>query len=196
MRRALVALAVVGAASIAGCGSNGSEEGSSDGAVLDGENGDGTIQDGALEDGPVGALDGPSTDGPAEASPQGDAATADANSGTLVVTADASLQMPVIGAACAAANMLLAAPDEAVVGHAIGLTASGIDSSNQTSDVTLTWVAAGNAGSLAATTGRSNTFNCTSVGTATVTVTAAISSGGASCPGIGSLAATLQCDAP
>ena len=34
------------------------------------------------------------------------------------------------------------------------------------------------------------------VSTATVTVTAAISSGGASCPGIGSLAATLQCDAP
>ncbi len=104
--------------------------------------------------------------------------------------------MSVIGAACAAASFLLAAPDEVVVGHAIGLTASGIDSSNQTSDVTLTWAATGSVGSLATSTGTSNTLDCRSQGSVTVTVTAAISNGGASCPGTGSLTATLQCDAP
>ena len=120
----------------------------------------------------------------------------DVNVGTVVFTGDASLETTVVGGTCAAVSSLSASPRETAVGHAISLAAVGIDASNQTSDVTLTWSATGGAGSLTGTTGTSNTFNCTGGGTEMVTVTAAISNGGASCAGIGSLSTTLTCDGP
>ena len=119
----------------------------------------------------------------------------DVNVGVVSVTADASLQTTVTHGTCAAVASLLATPNEVNVGNAISLTASGIDSNNQSSDVTLTWAATGGAGALTSTTGTSNTFNCTTSGTEMVTVTAAISDGGVSCAGIGSLSVTLKCDA-
>lgn len=117
----------------------------------------------------------------------------DVGIGTVVFTADASLQTTVIRGTCAAATSLVAAPNETGVGHAIALTAAGIDPNNQSSDVTLTWSATGSSGSLAGSSGATNTFNCTSPGTAMVTATASIT-GGASCPSIGSLTVTLTCD--
>jgi hypothetical protein len=107
---------------------------------------------------------------------------------------DASLETTVVGSTCAAATSLTTSTNETAVGHAITLTAAGIDANNQSSDVTLTWSSTGSAGSLTGSTGTSNTFNCTAGGTATITVTAAISNGGASCPGIGSLTTTVTCD--
>jgi hypothetical protein len=55
-------------------------------------------------------------------------------------------------------------------------------------------MAAGAAGTLTGTAGTTNTFLCQSAGSATVTVTAAISGGGASCPNDGSLSTTVTCD--
>jgi hypothetical protein len=112
------------------------------------------------------------------------------------VTADASLTTTTLGGACAAANSLVAAPNETHVGGTIHLIASGVDPANHSSDVTLTWTANGTAGSLATTAGTSNTFTCASAGTEVVIVTASISEGGASCPANGSLTAKLACSAP
>ncbi len=119
----------------------------------------------------------------------------DVNVGTVVVIADASLEANVVGGSCAAATSLLAAPNETTIGKAISLTAAGIDPGYQSSDVTLTWTETGGFGSLASTTGGSNTFTCKAAGTDTVTVTASISDGGASCPTIGSLTVIVRCDA-
>jgi hypothetical protein len=113
---------------------------------------------------------------------------------TAVFTADASLEATVIQGTCAAVNSLFASPNETNVGATMSLTATGIDSNYQSSDVVLTWTATGGVGSLAATTGTSNTFTCTAAGTETITVTATISNGGASCPVIGSVPVTLSCD--
>ena len=118
----------------------------------------------------------------------------DVGIGTVVFTADASLQTTIVRGTCAAATSLVAAPNETDVGHPITLTATGIDPNDQSSDVTLTWAGTGSAGSLVNSSGASNTFNCTSPGTEMVTVTASIT-GGASCPSIGSLTVTLTCDA-
>jgi hypothetical protein len=116
--------------------------------------------------------------------------------GTLVVTADASLTTTSVGGACAAANSLVVTPAETEVGDMIALTASGIDPDNRTSDVTLRWTAAGDAGMLSDTTGTTNAFQCQAVGNEVVTVTASISDGGASCGTNGSLTAMLTCAAP
>jgi hypothetical protein len=116
----------------------------------------------------------------------------DVNVGSVIVAADASL---VTRSACAAATSLLAMPNETTVGSTIGLTATGVDPSGQSSDVTLTWFASGGSGSQSAVTGTSNTLTCTSAGQEIITVTAALANGGASCPGIGSLAITVTCDA-
>ncbi len=119
----------------------------------------------------------------------------DVNVGTVVVTADASLEATIVGSACAAATSLTASPNETTVGKTISLTAAGIDPSYLSSDVTLTWGGAGGFGALASSTGSSNTFTCNAAGTETITVTAAISNGGASCPNVGSLTVILRCDA-
>ncbi len=119
----------------------------------------------------------------------------DVNVGIVVVTADASLDATIVGSACAAATSLTASPNETTVGNTISLTAAGIDPSYLSSDVTLTWASTGGFGSLASSTGSSNTFMCNGAGTETVTLTAAISNGGASCPNVGSLTVTLRCDA-
>jgi hypothetical protein len=119
----------------------------------------------------------------------------DVNVGTVVVTADASLDATIIGSACAAATSLTASPNETLVGNTISLTAAGIDPSYLSSDVTLTWGGSGGFGALASNTGSSNTFTCNAAGTETITVTAAISNGGASCPNVGSLTVILRCDA-
>jgi hypothetical protein len=119
----------------------------------------------------------------------------DVNPGTVVIAVDASLTTTTTAQDCAAATSLVAAPNRIDVGHSIALSASGIDPSFQSSDVTLTWGATGSAGSLSGTTGTSNVFSCTAPGSTTVTVTAAISNGGSSCPGTGSLAVALECDA-
>jgi hypothetical protein len=121
--------------------------------------------------------------------------TPDVGIGTVVITADASLQTTVAKEPCAAATSLVASPNEVTVGHGITLTGSGIDPSNGTSDVLLTWTDLGIAGSLVSSAGTSTTFNCTSPGTEIVTLTASISDGGASCPTIGSLNIALKCDA-
>ncbi len=118
----------------------------------------------------------------------------DVSVGTLVVTADASLETTVVRGSCAAANSLVAEPNEVNVGGVVNLSATGIDPSFQSSDVTLTWAATGGAGSLTGTTGTTNTFECTVPGNETVTVTAAISNGGGSCPNIGSLSVAVKCD--
>jgi hypothetical protein len=118
----------------------------------------------------------------------------DVSIGTVVVTADASLVTTVNESSCASVSSLVVDPNNANVGHTIGLTAAGIDPSGGSSDVTLTWAATGGAGSLTGTTGTTNTFACTAPGTETVTVTAAISGGGASCPDTGSLSVSVTCD--
>jgi hypothetical protein len=120
----------------------------------------------------------------------------DVNVGQVAIVADASLQTEGGATPCAAATGIGASPIETNVGSAISLTASGVDPSMQSSDVTLTWSGSGSAGSLTGTTGASNTFNCTAPGTETITVTASISDGGISCPGIGSLSTSVTCDAP
>jgi hypothetical protein len=119
----------------------------------------------------------------------------DVNVGTVVVVADASLEATVVGGTCAAVTSLVAAPNETAVGKTISLTAAGIDPSYQSSDVTLTWAETGGFGSLANSAGPSNTFTCAAAGTDTITVTAAISDGGASCPNVGSLTVIVRCDA-
>jgi|HubBroStandDraft_6_1064221.scaffolds.fasta_scaffold61138_3 hypothetical protein len=183
-------------AAIAGCGSTsrGSADASEDGPVGDGGGGPEADVIEAGDDAPADAPSDVVVPGDA-----GDDATneVDASVGTVTITADASLRVTgMAGGECAAASSLRASPNVTAVGHTISLLASGVDPDNQSSDVTLTWTATGSAGSLQATTGMSNTFTCTSAGTATVTVVAAIASGGASCAGIGSLAVTLTCDAP
>jgi hypothetical protein len=120
----------------------------------------------------------------------------DVNIGTVIVNGDASLQTTVLGGTCAAVSSLSVSPAETAVGSTITLAAVGIDPSNQTSDVTLTWSATGGVGSLTGATGTGNTFTCASGGTETITVTAAISGGGASCAGTGSLSSTVICDGP
>jgi hypothetical protein len=119
----------------------------------------------------------------------------DVNVATVTIAGDASLQTTVTGSICAAVSSLVVSPRETAVGNAINLSASGIDPSHQSSDVTLTWAATGSTGSLTGTSGTSTTFNCTAAGTETITVTAAISDGGASCATIGSLSIDVVCDA-
>jgi hypothetical protein len=199
--RALILGFAVGGASVVGCSLDhsgaaadgsadsapeGSAEGEADGA-LDSSASEGSFREGAAD----AALVDDAGDGASEG---GSAGGLDAAVGTVVITADASWQATGGGGLCAAANSLAAAPNETSVGHAISLTASGIDSNNHSSDVTLTWVATGGAASLSGSDGTSNTMSCTSPGVETVTVTAAISDGGASCANIGSLTVILQCD--
>ena len=129
---------------------------------------------------------------PSEATPNVEAA-ADSASGTLVVVADASVQA---ARPCAAATNLVAAPDEIAVGHSITLKAAGLDPNDLSTDVTLTWSATGDVGSFSDSSGTTVSFLCTKTGTTVVTVTAAISDGGATCPTNGSLAATLLCSLP
>ena len=186
----------VGGALLLGCGSGGS------GAAADG------APDAPLgEDASDGAAEDALSDGAsAEVSSANDAASdatvdvlaADVATGTVVITADATLKSNGGGGGgpCAAVDSLAALPNETTVGQAIRLTASGIDPQGQRADVSLAWTTAGNAGSLADTTGPSTSFNCTGVGTEMVTVTTSISDGGASCPAIGSLTIALVCDAP
>ena len=119
----------------------------------------------------------------------------DVNPGTVIISVDASLGQSAPPSDCAAVSSLVAAPNRIDVGHSVTLSAAGIDPSFQSSDVTLTWVATGSAGSLAGSAGTSNVFSCTSPGSESVTVTAAISNGGASCPGTGSLTVAIECDA-
>jgi hypothetical protein len=166
-------------------------EGKPEGAVGSDGTVDGYPLDAAADSAP---LDGMVGDSVPPAPPEG--AVADTAFGTLIVSADASVQTTIVGSRCAAVNLVTADPDETTVGHAVGLTASGVDPDNQTSDVTLTWTSSGAAGSLTGVTGTSTTFSCTSVGTATITVMAAIADGGASCPTIGFLTTTVRCDAP
>ena len=123
-----------------------------------------------------------------------DGGAADSDFGILVVTADALAQVTIVHGECAAVETLVAAPRDANVGQAIQLTASGIASGTAPSGVVITWAAAGSAGTLAASTGPSNAFNCTSAGSSTVTVTASIADGGASCNDGGSLAVVVDCN--
>ncbi len=120
----------------------------------------------------------------------------DVNPGSVIVEIDASLVQAMGGGPCAAVSSLVVGANRIDVGHSIPLSAAGVDPGFQSSDVTLTWAATGSAGSLSGTTGTSDAFSCTAPGNETVTVTASISNGGASCPGIGSLSVTLECDAP
>ncbi len=205
----IFALAAATLASMVGCGAG--DDASA--ASVDGS-AEGSLRDSAPSDAPLDAAsvdappDSPSTDGAPEAArvdagggsgsatiDSGGAPTPEAAVGTVVVTLDASLQSTGAAGECAGANSLTAAPDETAVGHTMSLTASGVDSNDLSTDVTLTWAATGDAGMLASSTGTSNTFTCASAGTETVTVTAAISEGGASCPQTGSLTVSLQCDA-
>jgi len=192
------ALALVLAASGApasGCGSS-SPPGSSGDASADGEADSGALWDGAApSEAPADAslLDAGSVEDADAALPPDAQGAA---TGKVVVSADASLQAVGSPVSCAAATSLLVEPTEIFVGDGVSLTASGIDADGQDSDVTLTWTSTGSAGSLAGATGTSNTFDCTAAGVATVTVTATISGGGASCPVTGSLSATVQCDSP
>ncbi len=123
--------------------------------------------------------------------------TPDVNVGTVTFMVDASLQTTVVSrSACAAATSVVASPNEVNVGHGIALTGAGVDPSNMTSDVVLSWGATGGAGSLSQAFGTTSNFNCTSPGTETVTLTASIADGGASCPGgLGALTIQVQCDA-
>jgi hypothetical protein len=116
----------------------------------------------------------------------------DVHVATVSITADASLQTA--GGGCAAVNGWAASPNEVFAGQAISLDALGVDALFQSSDVTLSWTATGGAGNLTGTTGMSTTFDCVSPGTETITVTAAITGTGASCPGTGSQTFTVTCD--
>jgi hypothetical protein len=158
-----------------------------------------------LEAGDADASDAaPAESAAAEASPGDDGgwsqSAADDGSngsfGTVTVTADATLLTTVTGGPCAAIASVSAAPNEAAVGHGIQLSASGIDSNGQSSGVSIAWTATGSAGSLTAGTGAQTTFQCSSAGTETITVTATIGDGGGSCAGSGSLAIMLRCDPP
>jgi hypothetical protein len=135
---------------------------------------------------------GGSNEGPTDAG-LSDGAVSDSMTGTLVVVADAALLGP---RPCAAATSLVAAPNEVAVGHSITMTAAGVDPGYEGTDVDLTWVASGNVGALSSTSGSTVTFNCMSAGTTSVTVTATIAEGGASCPENGSLTAVLDCRTP
>jgi hypothetical protein len=117
----------------------------------------------------------------------------DVNVGQVTVTADASLQTTTFGGTCAAATVLSAAPATQAVGNLISLIGSGIDPNFQSGDVSLTWSATGGAGTLASTSGASNSFSCDAPGLETITLTASIASTGASCAGIGSLAVQVTC---
>jgi hypothetical protein len=158
-------------------------------------------ESGAAEDGggeetsEAGEPDSSGPSGPIDGSmvSQGDAA---APTGTLSVVADAALRTVGVPGGCAAITSFLAAPDEVTVGYSLDLSAEGIDGYGQTSDVTLSWTSSGGVGSLAAATGASNVFTCTSAGSATVAVSASLSAGGASCATTGTATLTLLCDAP
>jgi hypothetical protein len=196
-----------------GCGPGGSTIGGADGGP-DGplpDASDGALADAVYEGASSDALsERASADAVSQGGASADATTsptdagvvieanqsADAQVGTLVVTVDATLIQNDEGGTCAAVDSLAAIPNETAVGQSILLTASGIDPQGQSSDVILTWAAVGSAGSLADTSGASTSFNCTGAGTEMVTVTASISSGGASCPAIGSLTVTLACSSP
>jgi hypothetical protein len=117
----------------------------------------------------------------------------DVNVGTVTVTADASLVTTTFGGSCAAATVLSAAPSSQAVGSAISLIGAGIDPNFESGDVSLAWAATGGAGTLASTSGVSNTFQCAAAGVETITLTASITSTGASCAGIGSLAVQVSC---
>lgn len=196
MRRIELALLLLVAwtAAAAACGNE-------TGSPSDGGPGDGSGEDASFEQEPSPLADATTLDA-AEEELSVDSGKADAAVGAsddaaiLVVTADASWQSVVSIQECAAAASLVVAPDETAVGYTIQLTAVGIDPNGESSDVILTWAATGSAGSLAATTGPSTTFACKTPGTATVTVQASLMEGGASCPDIGSLEATLTCEAP
>jgi hypothetical protein len=122
-----------------------------------------------------------------------DGGAPDLDSGTLVVTLDAATRTTVLHGECAALDMVIVAPREADVGEPIQLHASGLAPSAQT-DVAITWAATGNAGSLAASGGVTNVFNCTTSGSSTITVTASIADGGASCVDGGSISVVVACD--
>jgi hypothetical protein len=122
-----------------------------------------------------------------------DGGAPDLDSGTLVVTFDAGTRTTVLHGECAALDMLVVAPRETNVGEPIQLDASGLAPSAQT-DVAITWAATGNAGSLASSAGVTNVFNCTTSGSSTITVTASIADGGASCVDSGSISVVVACD--
>ena len=205
----ILALVSAGAASMVGCGAGDDSsvapvDGSAEGSLRDSAPTDAAV-DAASGDAPT---DSPPQDGAPEAArvdagggggsatvDSGGAPTPEAAVGTVLVTLDASVHSTSAAGECAGANSLTATPDETAVGHAMTLTASGVDSNDLSTDVTLTWAASGDAGTLASSTGTSNSFTCTSAGPETVTVTAAISGSGASCAQTGSLTVSLQCDA-
>ena len=201
----IFALAAGSAASMVGCGAGDD----SSAAPVDGS-AEGSLRDSAPSD--TASVDAPPDAPPTDSAPEaarfdagdgsgnaivdsGGAPTPEAAVGAVVVTLDASLHSTGAAGECAGANSLTAAPDETAVGRTMSLTASGVDSNDLSTDVTLTWAANGDAGMLASGTGTSNTFTCASAGTETVTVTATISEGGASCAQTGSLTVSLQCDA-
>ncbi len=204
-RRALVFALAAWAPWSAACSPNsgGSADGGSgdDGSSMDAATGwdDADAQDAPGEAAPSDAAlaDSAPTEAASDSSPANDAGQASPDAtpttGILAVTADASLTTTTLGGPCAAANSLVAAPNQTKVGKTVQLTASGIDPSGQSSDVTLTWTASGSAGSLTSTTGISNTFTCAAAGMEAVSVTASISDGGASCKANGSLMASLTC---
>jgi hypothetical protein len=200
--RTLALAIAVGPVSVASCGddSTAGDGGETPDGSTDAPPGDGGAED-AVGDGARDAFTDAAPDGlPEDAPPDAPPAAAfesstDGDYGAFLLTADATL-IPSGPGVCAAASALVVAPSETPVGHTINLYASGIDPNNQNSDVTLTWMATGSAGSLAGSMGASNTFRCAAPGAATITVTAAILDAGASCPGIGSLSATVTCDPP
>jgi hypothetical protein len=116
----------------------------------------------------------------------------DVNIGTVAVTGDVELETVTNTPLCAAVSALGVSPAQATVGQTATLSAAGLDANDQSSDVTLTWTATGGAGTLADTTGTSNTFSCSSAGTETITVTATMTGGG-SCPTTGSRSTTISC---
>jgi hypothetical protein len=124
-----------------------------------------------------------------EGSPDGGSDSA-GDVGTVMVVAEAAAQM---APPCAAATSLEAVPNEINIGHAIPLTAAGIDPSGKSADVDLTWSSTSAAGILSDTTGSAVSFVCMSPGTGTITVTANMADGGPSCPGIGSLTIQVTC---
>jgi hypothetical protein len=137
---------------------------------------------------------GKGSDGGTEDATELDAGISDLDSGTLIITLDAATRTTVVHGQCAAADMLVVAPREANVGHSIHLDAAGIAPDLTRSDVVITWTAVGGAGSLAASTGDSNVFDCTSTGSSTITATASIGDGGPSCENDGSLSVVVVCD--
>jgi hypothetical protein len=200
--RALVfALATLGPWSAACSPSSGGGSDGDDGSSLDGSTGEDSAaaQGAPAETAPSDAAlaDSAPTESASDSSPANDASQASPDAttttGTVAVTADASLKTTTIGGPCAAANSLVAAPNQTKVGKTVQLTASGVDPSGQSSEVTLTWTTSGSAGNLTGTTGTSNTFTCASAGAEIVSVTASISDGGASCKANGSLMASLTC---